>query len=848
MPTPGIDAHIVIDGIGYILADTGDFAQESRVSADTEMLAPTFGDYQNALDPLSSDLTMLLPIGQGQFTDGIGGTDLELSPKGYERGENLMVTPQGTLLNGPQIVAETFTSTALPLGSGPSEGYLGGVISNSAPLNYFGLGTKLFYNAAGAYSALPDTAAAIKHIGGYAGKVVISLGDTPLLVYTGNTQSSGTFYAYRFFTLNGMPFIIYRDGRIYAAYIDQPEIPSNFAVNEAGAIAAIRNWAYIFQYVISPDLVTEASPLFAVTKLANQQMRLALPVKGYRGGEIKRRIWRTKDNNLSAFYLLADDPVLGSLLTSYVDATDDGALSAVTFDFSTLNTTAVTLLTRGSINENMAFADTEQLFMPEVAGTPSTGSLVNCTEVFHDAQGNEALLIGCTNGLFLWNGSSRTFQTLKLVSYNNQNFKYMAVNHGVLYYTLFGKEVRTWNINEETIIQGPWLTQFNSINDIRLHGAGKYIFIGVSGINKYDNTSCFIIYAWDGRIFTWSYRLNTTPEMSNSAIYPVMGSFVGRNDFIWFPALMGDNSLYSITLNPVYTPVQETEVKFRSGSTDLDLPRLRKQIHAVMLRYLRLTPQVETTLTAQANIGDTTITVASIIPFNVGDWICIKEQSLDLCEYRKITAGAGNTLTLGHTLGAELLFDHAPGIRIVRCGTVATLRNVFTDTLNNQDIEVGGPCDANDLFSLIRLPKPVYAFTTGLNIDWLTVMELQGWAMLTALNPPYNGLIDVNIRLQDKVKLPNGTFDNATARERMNDLKNAYNKGTVTVIDPLNNNRQMRFQRLSFNFEEPKERHLQGQKAQATAHVRLIDVQAELMKQETLTLQGLSGNLAQAFQ
>lgn len=837
MPIVGVDCHVVIDGVGYIFADTPNYSQESQKEAMSEALAPTFGDSTNNFDPLASDLTMLLPIGQSDFSDGIGATDLEKSPHGYERAENLFLTAQNTLFNGPQVQSEVFTAGAAPTFT---DGSLGGVMAAGLPNNYLGVGQRLFSSINGVYSDLGSAAQNIKHIGGYAGKAIISCGDTPLLTYSGVTLTGAPFYSNRFFTLNGQPYIIYKDGRIYAAFLSKPGSLSG--VSEAGAIALARNWGYVMTYYEpgSPIIETEPSQIFAITKLANQQIRLTLPVKGYRGGPVLRRLWRTKDNDLTAFYLLADSATLGPLLTSYPDTTDDGSLSVTVLDMSHVNNSAINVLKNGVLAPNMAFSDTDAIFMAEDNVTPSTGAQVNSVAIFHDAQGNEASFIGCTNGLFYWNGISRVFQTLRSYPYHPLNLKYTAVNHGVLYYTVAGTSVRIWSQDSESVLNGPWLTHFTSINEIRLHSAAEFVFIGVSGVNKYDNNQCVIIYQFDGKVFRWSYRLNALTGQS----YPVIGSYVNRNDLLWYETGQSYTSLRYINLNQTYTAYQSSNVSFRSAASDLDLPRLRKQIQGVMVRYLRFSAQTHTTLASDSVIGTNTIQVSDATGFAIGDWLCLKQpNNINLTEYRKIANIVGGTFTLSHALGNNLLYPHILGDTVARCGVVATLRNSFTDTLPTQDIEIGGPCDANDLFALIRLPVPVYAFSNGLNLDYKSgsIMELMGWAILTALNPAYNGLIDATLRIQDYVKLPNSTKDTGTAAVRKQNLIDAYNKGTVTVVDSLNQSRQMRFQRLSFDFEEPKERHQSALNMQATAHVRLIDVYAELMKNETITLSGLAG-------
>jgi hypothetical protein len=257
-----------------------------------------------------------------------------------------------------------------------------------------------------------------------------------------------------------------------------------------------------------------------------------------------------------------------------------------------------------------------------------------------------------------------------------------------------------------------------------------------------------------------------------------------------------------------------------------------------MVRYLKLTPQPSTTLAAPTVIGATTINVVSAASFSVGDWLSISDTSLVKREWRKVSAKVGNTLTLTHSLGSPLVYAHATGVRVTRVAAVTTLRNVFTDTLATQDIEVGGPCESGDLFSYIKLPVPVYTYADGIEIKWNSgvIMELTGWAMLTGLNPQFQGLMDLTIRLQDYVKLPNNLYDDALASTRQLQLETAYNKGTVWVIDPLGNTRSMRFQRLNFAFEEPKERHADLEHMQATATIRLIDQMAELSKQSELVL------------
>lgn len=840
MPTPGIDCHIVIDGVGYIMADVVSGNQESQKEVGTEQLAPHFGDPTNALDPLSSDLTMVLPIGQNDFTDGLGNTDLEKTPKGYERGEGLIVTPQGTLINGPNPLTETFTGIQP---SGQVEGNFTGGITNGVIHSYLVLSnTRGFYFNGTAWGDFTPSAAPV-HAGFYAGKAILLYGDSGLAVYNGATATAGTFNGHRFFVLNGLPFIIYKDGRIYAAWISRP--PAFNAAVESGAIVAQRNWEYAVSYFLSgsPTLETELSPVFAITKTANGQVRLTLPVRNYKGGPVYRRLWRTTDNG-STYYLIADYTTLGTNLTNYLDTADDAAITGLSQWGWAINNTGLVVLTRGTAIINMAFPDTDPLFLPEDATTPSTGAQVTNVQTFHDAQGNEAAIIGTTNGFFLWNGTSRFYQTLKLLPYNPLNCKYMAVNHGVVYISVAGTKVLVWSEDSESELRGPWVTQFKSIREIRLHTAGKYVFFAVTGTTKYDVNESVVLYAFDGKAFTWSYRSTSANPYSL-----VLGQLPGRDQFVWYEGNQGNLSFRYISLETNYTQYQTTGVLFRSATSDLNLPRVRKMVQGVMVRYLQLTPQTETVLYSAAHVGNASIQVDPVpLDWTVGDWICIKESDLSLAEYRKITSIVNDvdhaTIYFSHPTNTNLCYEHVISTRVVKCAAIVKLRNVFTELLPIQDMEVGGPCDSADAFALIELPWPVYTFADGIDITYNsgTTMELQGWAMLTAINPAYNGLLDVDIRLQDYIKLPNSTFDNATAGQRQNNLKASYNKGYVIVQDPLNNQRTMRFQRLSFDFEEPKERHLQGLNMQATAHVRLIDRNAELLKQETVTLSGVTLN------
>jgi hypothetical protein len=224
----------------------------------------------------------------------------------------------------------------------------------------------------------------------------------------------------------------------------------------------------------------------------------------------------------------------------------------------------------------------------------------------------------------------------------------------------------------------------------------------------------------------------------------------------------------------------------------------------------------------------------------VGDWIAIDDSFPNYQEYRKVVSISGNQVYLSHPLtNGALVQSHTAGIGVFRCGAVVTLRNIFTaDNPTTRDIEVGGPFYNNYLFAYIHLPVPVYTFMDAILINWNsgTLMELIGWSMLTALNPPYYGLLDVNIRVQDQVKLPNNLFSPLSANDTINALRTAYNKGAVAVIDQFNNARQMRVQRMSVDFEEPKQRHKSQYENQATAHIRLLDQDSELFKQEALVL------------
>jgi hypothetical protein len=844
MPTPGIDCHIVIDGIGYIFADIASAEAESRQDVNKEQLAPFFGDPVNVLDPLSSDLTMLLPIGQNDFSDGMGGTDLEANPKGFERGENLIVTPAKTLVNGPMIWSELFASvapTALTGFTGPDKGWFAGGNNNSVRREYitFTNGSRYYHNGT-VWADLPGAGATPSHLDFYSGIAIMSYSSIALDMANLSTIIGGTFDSQVFFSLGGRPFIVHKDGRVYAAFIAKPTAPG--VVVESGAIVAQRNWLYHVVYQLATGEQTELGTPSVITKTGNGQVRLTLPVRTYRGGQVQRTLWRSVDNDQSILYQIASAATLGPFVTNYLDAADDAAITGLTqWNYNNLNSSSINVLSHGAKAINMAYPDTDPIFMPESASLPSTGANVQVVEVFRNQQGNEAAIIGTTVGLFLWDGASRLFQRLTSLPYHSLNCAYLAINHGVVYYTIAGVRVKIWSPDSESDLLGPWITQFSTVREIRARAAGPFVYFAVSGLTNYDTNETAIIYAFDGKSFVWSTRIITSP--GGNKLKVSMGELPGRFQLCWYDGITGNNRSFSyIDLTYPILNYQTSNVVFRSGTSDLQLPRLRKQVHGVMVRYAQLTTQTATTLATNAAKGDTAIGVVSATGFSVGDWFCVKNNSIKLSEYRKITSIVGNTISFTHSLGAGFIFAHTIGDSIVKCAAVVSLRNMFTDTIPTGNIEIGGPHSSGDVFALIMLPVPVYTFADSIEIVYNagTVMEIQGWSMLTALNPEYNGLMDMSLRIQDNVPLPNGTKDNAIGGTRQQNLITSYNKGTVTVIDPLNNSRVMRFQRLSFEYEEPPERHTPGLGMRATAHIRLIDQTAELMKQETLTLTGLS--------
>ena len=536
--------------------------------------------------------------------------------------------------------------------------------------------------------------------------------------------------------------------------------------------------------------------------------------------------------------MMEDETALGSNLVRYVDIMTDATLiTKPQYSFTTVNDTGIVILLAGEVNRNMQFPDSNPIWLAEKLVAPYAGDYVTCVKTFHDAQGNEGAMIGTTSGLFLWDGLSVDFQTLRLSYFHPLNFRYMAVNHGFVYYTMMGHMLYQWTPEKQTVVNGPWATQFTSIDEIRISNNSNYLTVAVAGVNKYyPGTNTCTLYLYDGEKFVWSSSWSAADIRSVTSI---LGSIANENSLAFYKGYLS-GGINKISLDPLYSEYQTDNVLFRSASSDADLPRLRKQVHAVMVRYLKLSPQANTFLSEIAAVGINYITVASTAGFAVGDWLRIQGVggSLIQSEYRKITSIAGNVIGFTHVLGNNLIYAHPFGSTVRKCGAVTKLRNVFTDALSTQDIEIGGPCDPGELFAYVRLPQPVYTYADGIELAWTsgTVMELIGWAMLTGLNPMWNGLSDINIRLQDYVKLPNNLYDDALASERADNLKTAYNKGTVEVIDPLGTKRLMRFQRLNFTYEEPKERHADGEHMQATASVRMIDQLAELNKQGELVV------------
>src|SRR5215471_3695665 len=843
-PVPGLNCHIVIDGIGYIFADTVDMSQESRSAIGAESTAPFFGDPTNMLDTQSSDLTMLLPIGQSDFSDGIGAQRLETDPKGYESCNNLQLTPQKTLLNGPVINRETI------VGGSPQdqdrwwqEGYFATAIAASTPTDYFAIGRVLYYRNNGQWGSFFTGSNPITDLYSYSGKLLVALGDGQSILVTPPTaQVSVSYLPYKGFTVNGNPFICYRDGRIYSAFLPNPPAITN-ATTETSSATNYGSYAYGVQYFVqgATTLWTRLGELIFIDKPANLEIVLGnLPVVGYKGGRVFRRLYRSKSNDSTSMYILADTSALLDQRIGWVDQNFDDSTLTTVYDNRTLNTTAMVILTGGDTWHNMSLPDVSPIWFPESSTSPATGDYVWQAETFHDPSGNEGVILGTTSGFFSWDGVGSTITELRPQNYNQFNCFSLAVNHGLVYFTLARTIAKAWSSSQESFINGPWYSQYTSLDDVRLISAGEFVFFAVTGFTRYNpGVWTVTVYRYNGQVFDWQVSyVYDAPTPSNN-FRPILGALGSEHSFIWYNNNF-EQALNIITLDPKYSTKQTANVMFRSAMSDCGLPRLRKQVFAVMIRYLQFNNQPYTTLRTIATKGSTAIYVNNTSQFNVGDWIALDDPSPTNQEYRKIQSidSTNNVLWLTHTMGSDLQYDHNIGTGVYRCGAVVTLRNVFSDTLPIQDIEVGGPYRSDYLFSYIHLPNPVYTFLDGIEIDWLpgTIMELIGWSMITGLNPPYYGKMDLSIRLQDYVKLPNSLFDNATALERRTNLEAAYDKGMVVVQDQFNKERKMRFQRLSFNYEEPKQRHAESKRNQATAHVSLIDIDAELMKQESLVL------------
>lgn len=843
-PVPGLNCHIVIDGVGYIFADAMDWQQESRQSIGSESTAPFFGDPANQLDTQASDLTMLLPLGQSDFSDGIGSQKLEIDPKGYESCNNLQLTPQNTLLNGPLINQEPI------IGGSPQdttrwwqEGYFGGIVNANNPYDYFGIGNYLYQRQNHTWVDIGNPASPITDLYGYSGHLLVCCGDGQSYLYSPGTPQNTQFLSYKGFTVNGSAFICYRDGRIYSAFLDNPAAISS-VTTETSASVNFASYMYAVQYWVqladTTWVHTRLGQFYFIDKPANQEIVLSiLPTIGFHGGRVLRRLYRSHNNDSTNMYQLVGENTLLDVRVGWVDQVFDDTSLTVAYDWTTFNNTAMVILLGGTTAHNMANPDVSPIWFPESATLASTGDYVWQAQAFRDQSGNEACILGTTSGLFLWDGVSSTINDLRPEEYNPFNCFSLAINHGQVYFTLARTIVKAWNSGQEAFIEGPWYTQFSAIDEVRVVSAGEYVFFSVTGNSIYQPGWTVSIYRYDGKIFDWEVSY-TYPQTTNNNTRPILGGLESEHSFAWYNN-NNETNINIRTLDPRYNNKQTTNVFFRSSLSDCGLPRLRKQIFSVMVRYLQLSPQPFTPLVQTTITGATQIVVADSSPFIVGDWIGIDSVYPGQQEYRQITAidSTNHILTLYHILGSPLLYGHAAGTNIYRCGAVVVLRNVFNDQLGTpQDIEVGGPYNSSYLFADLYLPTPVYSFLDGIQINWRdgTVMELVGWSMITGLNPPYYGKITANIRLQDYVKLPNSLFDNATALDRRTDLENAYNKGAVTVVDQFNQTRQMRFQELSYNYEEPKQRHADIKRNQATAHISLLDVGAELMKQESLVL------------
>lgn len=850
----GVNCHLIIDGVGYIVADSVDYGQESMKGMGTEQTAPFFGDPVNYVDPTSSDMTMLLPIGQNNFTSGIGSWKLETDPNGYEVVNNLQLTPQNTLFNGPQIVGTVIGGATIPTDTFTTwqQGYFAGTVHNGLPREWFAIGDLLYVMdpAVGVWSPIGlGVTPPFTGLFGFGGLMLVCWGTGGSLVaQADNSVYPVQYQPYGGMKVNGDPYIYYKDGRIYPAHLYAPAEPPAIT-SETGPDVSYMSWAYAVCYVVTlPDgtkLLSGVGPSSLVDKQANTEMVITLPGVPWRGGPVGRRLYRSMNNgNPDGLWQLADETVLGNIRTTWVDTMTDAQIAGnPQWDFSQQNNTAMMILRGGTPAHNMWRSYTNPIWLPEWNGVPNTQERVWNAVTYHDSSGNEALVIGTTSGLFSWDGTDLITQTLRPENYDAFNCFSLAVNHGVVYYTSGERTlVHVWSSSQEAFLNGPWLIQFNQPIDVRLVSAGEYLFVSASGISKYTGQYRTTIYRYNGTIFDWQTNMDTGATQR----FPIMGDMISEHSFQWYPNDTVTPTIDKITLNPRYPNPQTNAVMFRSAMSDCGLPRLRKQVFAVMIRYLQLSQPVTLTsvISQEANPGDTRLYLSNTVGMQVGSWFAIDDPYPNNQEYRQITNVAPTYVDMSHPLGSGLTQTHAVGTRVYLCAATVTLRNIFTaDNPTARDVQVGGPFRSDYLFSYIHLPNPVYTFLDGIQIDWSygTIMELVGWSMLTALNPPYYGLLDVNIRVQDQVKLPNNLFHPYSAQDQVQALETAYNKGAVDVIDQLNTFRKMRVQRLSVDYEEPKQRHTGPYQNQATAHVRLLDQDSELMKQESLVL-GMVGS------
>src|SRR5215471_1687630 len=391
----GQNCHIIIDGIGYIVADNVSYSQESMRAMGTEQTAPFFGDPVNMIDPQSSDMTMLLPIGQNDFTNGIGSLKLETDPKGYELVNNLQLTPQNTLFNGPAINQDTF-NTGAPNDNVHwwQEGYFDGIISNSNAVDYFSIGNYLYYRNGTVWTQL-EYKGPITNLFGHAGILLVSYGDSGGdLVYPDQSIKPIQFNSFYGFRVDGDPYIIYKDGRIYAAFLMPPPAPTGNI--QDGPDTNYDSWGYTVNYVsILPDsthLNTGMGPAFFLDKPPNKEPIINIPGVPWKAGRVYRQLYRTKNNDTSQTYLLADTAALGDIRTQWTDTTADGSLGAA-WVWTTINNTAMSILRGGEINHNMWRSDTHPIWLPEWNGVPNTGDRVWKVVTFRDTSGNEAAII-----------------------------------------------------------------------------------------------------------------------------------------------------------------------------------------------------------------------------------------------------------------------------------------------------------------------------------------------------------------------------------------------------------------------------------------------------------------------